>query len=69
MVQLTWPHQGTDWAPMLGEITDTYLQMAREIAKREPLLIVVPSRNDLPQEYVNLAETLGTTRGLATMGF
>ena len=57
MVQLTWPHQGTDWAPMLGEITDTYLQMAREIAKREPLLIVVPSRNDLPREVLEMENT------------
>lgn len=57
MVQLTWPHKDTDWAPMLGEITDTYLQMAREIAKREPLLIVVPSRNDLPREVLEMENT------------
>lgn len=57
MVQLTWPHKDTDWAPILGEITDTYLQMAREIAKREPLLIVVPSRNDLPQEVLEMEST------------
>lgn len=57
MVQLTWPHKDTDWAPMLGEITDTYLQMAREIAKREPLLIVVPSHNDLPREVLEMENT------------
>ena len=39
-VQLTWPHAGTDWAPILDEITETYREMAREIAKRERLLIV-----------------------------
>jgi len=42
MVQLTWPHKDTDWAPMLPEITAVYEEMAREIAKREPLLIVAP---------------------------
>ena len=42
MVQLTWPHKNTDWAPMLPEITAVYEEMAREIAKREPLLIVAP---------------------------
>ena len=42
MVQLTWPHEDTDWAPMLPEITAVYEEMAREIAKREPLLIVAP---------------------------
>ena len=39
-VQLTWPHAQTDWAPMLSEITTTYEEMAREIAKREHLLVV-----------------------------
>lgn len=42
MVQLTWPHKDTDWAPMLDEITAVYEQMAREISKREGLLIVAP---------------------------
>ncbi|MBQ3769827.1 MAG: agmatine deiminase family protein [Prevotella sp.] len=42
MVQLTWPHKNTDWAPILPEITAVYEEMAREIAKREPLLIVAP---------------------------
>ena len=39
-VQLTWPHAQTDWAPMLSEITTTYEEMAREIAKRVHLLVV-----------------------------
>ena len=42
MVQLTWPHQGTDWAPILSEITAVYEEMAREILKREDLLIIAP---------------------------
>jgi len=45
-VQLTWPHAGTDWAPMLDEVLATYEDMAREIRKREPLLIVGPPTND-----------------------
>lgn len=57
MVQLTWPHKDTDWAPMLEEITETYLRMAHEIARREHLLIVIPSRKDLPQEVLNMANT------------
>ena len=39
-VQLTWPHAGTDWAPMLPEITQVYEEMAREIRKRERLVVV-----------------------------
>lgn len=43
MVQLTWPHKDTDWAPILHDITAVYRNMAREIAKREALLIVAPA--------------------------
>ena len=42
MVQLTWPHKDTDWAPMLPEIIAVYEEIAREISKREDLLIVAP---------------------------
>ena len=42
MVQLTWPHAKTDWAPMLEEITKTYNEMASAISSREDLLIVAP---------------------------
>ena len=44
MVQLTWPHKDTDWAPILPEITAVYDNLAREIRKREQLLIV----DDIP---------------------
>ncbi len=43
-IQLTWPHKDTDWAPILPEITAVYEEMAREISKREPLIIV----DDIP---------------------
>ena len=45
-VQLTWPHANTDWAPMLDEIIATYREMAREIEKREELLVVGEPSND-----------------------
>lgn len=45
-IQLTWPHADTDWAPMLHEIEHTYEEMAREISRREPLLVVGPPTND-----------------------
>lgn len=41
-VQLTWPHEATDWQPILKEITSTYVKIALEIAKREKLIIVSP---------------------------
>ena len=48
MVQLTWPHEATDWAPILADITAVYEEMAREISKREGLLIVAPEGTRLP---------------------
>ena len=41
-IQLTWPHEDTDWADMLPEVTTTYVHLAFEIARRQPLLIVHP---------------------------
>ena len=41
-VQLTWPHSNTDWAPMLDEVLLTYREMAREISRRERLIVVAP---------------------------
>ena len=51
MVQLTWPHKDTDWAPILPEITAVYEEMAREISKREGLLIVAPEGVRLPSLF------------------
>ena len=56
-VQLTWPHAQTDWAPMLSEITATYEEMAREISKREHLLVVAPTVPE-PVEGVEGVEDL-----------
>ena len=41
-VQLTWPHAGTDWTPILNDIIVVYHSMAREIARRERLIVVAP---------------------------
>ena len=51
MVQLTWPHKDTDWAPILPKITAVYEEMAREIAKRESLLIVAPEGFPVPKAF------------------
>ena len=64
-VQLTWPHARTDWAPMLDEITATYEEMAREIRKREELLIVGEPSNDTwarDHGYITLVDDEGHTR-------
>lgn len=43
-VQLTMPHEHTDWAPILPEIMNVYEEVKREISKREALIIV----DDIP---------------------
>ena len=48
-VQLTWPHENTDWAYMLKEVTDCYIHLAYEIALREKLLIVCPEVEKVKQ--------------------
>jgi len=48
-VQITWPHEKTDWKPMLREITETYVELAREIAMRERLIIVTPNPTEVKE--------------------
>lgn len=57
-VQLTWPHEGTDWAPILPEITAVYEQMAREISQREGLIVVAPEGFAQPSLNSNCNATL-----------
>ena len=52
-VQLTWPHEETDWKPYLKEITDTYLEMARAITQYEMLLAVAPDISFVRQQLID----------------
>ncbi|MDR1937645.1 MAG: agmatine deiminase family protein [Tannerellaceae bacterium] len=45
-VQLTWPHAHTDWAPMLDEVVPCFVAIAKEVIKREKLLIVCPNEKE-----------------------
>ncbi len=42
-IQLTWPHEGTDWRPYLPDITKTFVEMVCAIVRFEKVLIVTPS--------------------------
>ncbi len=52
-VMLTWPHEGTDWADMLGEAEDCFIAIAKAIAEREKLLIVCQDRQILADRLRN----------------
>jgi agmatine deiminase len=41
-IQLTWPHAATDWAEMLEEVNDCFVQIAQAVVRYEKLLIVSP---------------------------
>lgn len=49
-IQLTWPHAGTDWAYMLSEVQECFVNIASEIARREILLIVTPEPEEVEKQ-------------------
>ncbi len=60
-VQLTWPHEGTDWAYCLDEAKDCFLRIAKEIIRREDLLIVAPDVREVTKQlYEAGVRTSGT---------
>ena len=52
-VQLTWPHADTDWAYMLDEVQACFKNIAREVAKRQQLLIVAPDVEDVRRQIAD----------------
>lgn len=55
-VQLTWPHANTDWAYILADVQDCFVQIAREIARRELLLIVTPEPEDVKKQIEQVVD-------------
>ena len=49
-VQLTWPHAGTDWAPILDEVIPCFVSIAKEIMKREKLVVVCPDALEVKEQ-------------------
>ena len=46
-LQLTWPHEDTDWSDYLSDIQATYVEMADAVTRYEPLLVVTPHPADV----------------------
>jgi len=57
-VQLTWPHKNSDWRNMLSDIEPVFINIAREISKRQKLLIVCPNEKTLSNKLKKLGLTL-----------
>ncbi len=65
-VQLTWPHEATDWHDYLGDVDDCYVRIALEILVRgERLLVVTPE----PERIKALAHTRLPSRLLAHISY
>ena len=49
-VQLTWPHEDTDWRDYLEDITQTFITLAEVITRHERLIIVTPHRGTVSRQ-------------------
>lgn len=61
-VMLTWPHAGTDWAGWLAETEAVYAAIAREVTRRENLLVVAQD----PDHAGHIRGVVGAAGGDAT---
>ena len=43
-VILAWPHAGTDWAPWLNDVEQSYIELARAILSRASLILLVKNK-------------------------
>ncbi|MDR0769449.1 MAG: agmatine deiminase family protein [Dysgonamonadaceae bacterium] len=53
-VMLTWPHRNTDWKPYLDEAIRCFTNIAQAIIRKEKLLIVCASINDVKAALGNI---------------
>lgn len=59
MVQLTWPHENTDWSYMLEEVEACFVELAKAISARERLLIVAPDTEKVYNRLKDNKATMG----------
>ena len=56
-VQLTWPHRETDWVSTFEEVVQCFVEIAKEIIKRETLLIVCQDEEDVRRQLGNVDDS------------
>ena len=59
-VQLTWPHEKSDWAYMLQEVEECFTHLAAAISLREKLLIVAPDTKVLKANLTPMSKALAS---------
>lgn len=60
-VLLAWPHQSTDWKPVLSEVEPVFDTIAREISRAEKVLIVTPESARIRERLINAGANIGNT--------
>ena len=65
-VQLTWPHENTDWAPILDEVIPCFVSIAKEVIKHEKLLIVCPDEQVVRRQLGDVDDSRIIFREMAT---
>lgn len=50
-VQLTWPHDNTDWADMLDEVNECFVNIAKAILRFQNLLIVCTDSDEVETHF------------------
>ncbi|WP_018140137.1 agmatine/peptidylarginine deiminase [Thioalkalivibrio sp. ALJ7] len=56
-IQLTWPHDGTDWAPVLDTVHPVFARIAASISQYEPVIIVARDPEHIEEISGFLTET------------
>lgn len=62
MIQLTWPHENSDWAYMLDEVEKCFTQIAIAISRRQKLLIVAPDTDKIRKHLQTTAANIQNIR-------
>lgn len=65
-VQLTWPHDGTDWASLMDEVVPCFVEIARAVMKYEKLLIVCRDEQEVRESLGEIDETRVVFREMET---
>ena len=56
-IQLTWPHEESDWLYMLDEVTECFTRLAYAIARFQPLLIVCSDADTVRTQLTGIDKT------------
>ena len=65
-IQITWPHKNSDWADILNEITNCYVELSKEIVKHSKLLIVCDDAKEIEKHFTETEKSRLTLTEIKT---